>query len=190
MTNIVETDNQLCSRMMQGDRRAFEQLFRKFYPELCAYACQWVSIEDAENVVQDIMLWMWQNRSELKVENTLRSYLFVSTRNRCLTLINRGHLRQRIVQEMHQSLSEQFEAPDFYVIGDLVARLEQALAQLPESYREAFVQHRFRNKNHKEIAAEMGVSTKTVEYRIAQAVKYLRVELKDFLPLLGFLLTN
>lgn len=41
---------------MAGDKRAYELLFEKFYPELCAYARQWVDLEDAENVVQDIML--------------------------------------------------------------------------------------------------------------------------------------
>lgn len=60
----------------------------------------------------------------------------------------------------------------------------EGIFALPESYREAFVQHRFNNKSYKDIATEMGVSQKTVEYRISQAIKILRVELKDFLPLL------
>lgn len=157
---------------------------------MCAYACQWVSLEDAENVVQDIMLWLWQNRATLHIEGPIRSYLFTATRNRCLTFINRGQVRQRIVNSLHKDLSEQFENPDFYVLEDLVARLEKALDSLPETYRQAFVMHRFNNKSYKDIASEMGISQKTVEYRISQAIRQLRVELKDFLPLLGIFLAN
>jgi RNA polymerase sigma-70 factor (ECF subfamily) len=76
------------------------------------------------------------------------------------------------------------------VLEDLVARLEKALDSLPETYRQAFVMHRFNNKSYKDIASEMGISQKTVEYRISQAIRQLRVELKDFLPLLGIFLAN
>ncbi len=186
----METDHQLCQRVVGGDRDAYEALFERFYPEMCAYACQWVSLEDAENVVQDIMLWLWQNRATLHIEGPIRSYLFTATRNRCLTFINRGQVRQRVVNSLHKDLSEQFENPDFYVLEDLVARLEKALNALPDTYRQAFAMHRFNNKSYKEIASEMGISQKTVEYRISQAIRQLRVELKDFLPLLGIFLAN
>lgn len=184
MANQVATDHQLCQRLIGGDKRAYELLFERFYPELCAYANQWVELEDAENVVQDIMLWLWQNHRELHIEASLRTYLFAATKNRCLTLINRGQMRQRIMSSLHKVMEEQFEAPDFYILGDLVTKLEEALDELPESYREAFVQHRFNNKSYKDLATEMGVSQKTIEYRISQAIRLLRVSLKDYLPLL------
>ena len=49
--------------------------------------------------------------------------------------------------------------------------------------------HRFKGKTYKEIAEELGVSVQTVNYRIGQALKLLSVELKDYLPLLLFLLS-
>lgn len=188
MVTLMDTDHQLYRKVVAGDKKAYELLFERFYPELCAYACQWVDLADAENVVQDIMLWLWQNHRSVQIESSVRTYLFTATRNRCLTLINRGQMRQRIMSTLHKHMEEQFETPDFYALGDLVTKLEEALNQLPESYREAFVQHRFNNKNYKEIAAELGISQKTVEYRISQAIKILRVSLKDYLPLLIFLL--
>lgn len=188
MVTLMDTDHQLYRKVVAGDKKAYELLFERFYPELCAYACQWVDLADAENVVQDIMLWLWQNHRSVQIESSVRTYLFAATRNRCLTLINRGQMRQRIMSTLHKRMGEQFETPDFYALGDLVTKLEEALNQLPESYREAFVQHRFHNKNYKEIATELGISQKTVEYRISQAIKILRVSLKDYLPLLIFLL--
>ena len=66
---------------------------------------------------------------------------------------------------------------------ELTKRIEEAIAALPESYRESFV-HRFRDMSYKEIAETLGVSPKTIDYRIQQALKQLRTDLKDYLPLL------
>ena len=73
---------------------------------------------------------------------------------------------------------------DLYQVEELTQRIKNAIATLPESYREAFVMHRFRDMSYKEIAEILGVSPKTVDYRIQQALKQLRVDLKDYLPLL------
>ena len=72
----------------------------------------------------------------------------------------------------------------YYQIEELAKRIEDAVAALRESYREAFVMHRFRDMSYKEIAETLGVSPKTIDYRIQQALKQLRVDLKDYLPLL------
>ncbi len=70
---------------------------------------------------------------------------------------------------------------DFYQIKELTKRIEEAVTALPESYRQAFVMHRFRDMSYKEIAQTLNTSTKTVDYRIQQALKLLRKELKEFL---------
>ena len=66
----------------------------------------------------------------------------------------------------------------------LSQKIDEAIAALPESYREAFVMHRFKGMSYKEIAEQLQVSSKTVDYRIQQALKQLRRDLKEFLPLL------
>ena len=65
-------------------------------------------------------------------------------------------------------------------------KIEKAILNLPESYRIAFEMHRFQNKTYQENAEELNISSKTVDYRIQQALKQLRKELKDYLPLLLF----
>ena len=69
---------------------------------------------------------------------------------------------------------------------ELTQKIEKAILNLPESYRVAFEMHRFQNKTYQEIAEELNISSKTVDYRIQQALKQLRKELKDYLPLLLF----
>ena len=74
---------------------------------------------------------------------------------------------------------------NFYLIEELTIRIQEAVETLPESYKEAFVMHRFKNMSYKEIAEILGVSPKTIDYRIQQALKQLRIELKIIYLLLS-----
>lgn len=91
---------------------------------------------------------------------------------------------QRADTRFYEEMQEMLQDTDYYQIEELTKRIEDAVAALPESYREAFVMHRFRDMSYKEIAETLGVSPKTIDYRIQQALKQLRMDLKDYLPLL------
>lgn len=182
------TDKQLYLSMQHGNKKAFDALFIKYYAMLCAYARSFVSVEDAEEVVQDTMLWMWENRKTNDIETSLHYYLFKAVKNKCFTLNNRNSLRFQIEKILTPDMQELFEDPDFYILEELTQKIEKAIQNLPESYRIAFEMNRFQNKTYQEIATELNVSPKTVDYRIQQALKQLRTELKDYLPLLLFLL--
>ena len=91
---------------------------------------------------------------------------------------------QRADTRFYEEMQEMLQDMDYYQLEELTSRIEQAVAGLPESYREAFVMHRFKDMSYKEIAEALGVSPKTVDYRIQQALKQLRMDLKDYLPLL------
>lgn len=67
---------------------------------------------------------------------------------------------------------------------ELMVKIEKAVMRLSESYRITFEMSRYQDKTYKEIAKELNVSIKLVEYRIQQALRLLRVELKDYLPLI------
>ena len=188
MTPRHNSDKDLYGKLKNGDLESFDAIFDRFYPALCAYGAQFVSLQDAENIVQDVMLWLWENREGMMIENALGTYLFRAVKNRCLTLINRGAIRSKVVSDLQQSMREKFDSPDFYVVEDLAEHLEAALAELPPTYRQAFEMNRFQGKSYKEIADTLGLSPKTVDYRIQQALKRLRVALRDFLPILGSLL--
>lgn len=177
-------DEVLFQRIQAGDVKAFDVLFMRYYPLLCAYAKRFVDFDDGQEIVQDVMVWFWENSSMQVIESSPKSYLFKAVKNRCLTLINRNELKQRIVESLSVNSQMHYEDPDFYVVEELTRNIEAALSRLPDSYREAFEMNRFQNMTYSEIATKLNVSSKTVDYRIQQALKLLRVELKDYLPLL------
>ena len=181
-------DHQLWLALRNGNERAFDTLFLRYYAALCAYARQFLNVEDARDVVQNLMAWLWENYEMLVIESTLRSYLFSAVRNCCFTELHKQEIRRKAHHQIHQKLQHLFDDPDFYVMDELTEKIEEAVKALPETYREVFVKNRFEQKTYKEIAQEMGVSAKTVDYRISQALKQLRVALRDYLPIMGLLL--
>ena len=178
MNHTVE-DLSLLNALRQGDGNAFDHLFRRYYPMLCAYAHRLVSLEDAEEIVQEVMLWLWENRGDLIIESSLNQYLFKMTYRRVLNHLTREQVKTKAEAAFYERTQAALCEVDY-------ARFE-AMAALPDSYREAFVMHRFKELSYKEIAEVLDVSPQTVAYRIQQALKLLRVSLKDYLPMLVWL---
>lgn len=185
MKETYQSDNDfLLSAVQRGDQKAFDTLFRRYYPMLCAYGQRFVELEDAEEIVEDSLLWIWENRETLVIESSLNSYLFKMVYRRALNKIAHIDATQRADTRFYEEMQEMLQDTDYYQIEELTKRIEDAVAALPESYQEAFVMHRFRDMSYKEIAETLGVSPKTIDYRIQQALKQLRTDLKDYLPLL------
>lgn len=179
-------ETHLLSALKAGERKAFDRLFRRYYPVLCAYCHRFVELEDAEEIVQDVMLWLWENRERLDIESSLSHYLFKTVYRRALNRINQNLIKGRADTCFYEEMQDVLQTVDVCQVEELVRHIRQAIADLPDSYREAFVMHRFRDMSYKEIAAALDVSPKTVDYRIQQALKQLRTDLKEYLPLLLF----
>ena len=185
MKGTYQSDNDfLLSAVQRGDQKAFDTLFRRYYPMLCAYGHRFVELEDAEEIVEDSLLWIWENRETLVIESSLSSYLFKMVYRRALNKLAHIDATQWADTRFYEEMQEMLQDTDYYQMEELTKRIEEAIAALPESYRESFVMHRFRDMSYKEIAETLGVSPKTIDYRIQQALKQLRTDLKDYLPLL------
>ena len=167
-----------------GDKKAFDTFFLKYYPILCAYATPFVGADDAEEIIQDLMVWLWESRENIIVGTSLPNYMFRAVKNKCINHISKTRLHDQVHECLQNNIQSQFEDPDFYIVEELTQKIDEALARLPETYREAFILNRIEGKTYNEIAALLNISSKTVDYRIQQALKNLRVHLKDYLPLL------
>jgi len=171
-----------------GDEKAFDAVYKHYYGGLCAFASQYVPNTDYEEIVQDVMMWLWENRRTIANEMTLESLLFTITKNKCLNSISHRKIKQKVHEKLYQKFITQFEDPDFYIPGELMEKLDQAIKNLPNDYRKAFEMNRFDDLTYKEIADKFKISEKTIAYRISQALKILRKELKDYLPFLTWFL--
>lgn len=186
-TLIFMNDPLLIQRLQEGNKNAFKQLFVRYYSPLCEYASQYISDADAEEVVEEFMLFLWENRQMVSIETSVRAYLFSAVRHRCLNALKKEMYHARIHHQIYEKLKDQFENPDFYFVNELAENIRKEIDLLPDTYRDTFKLSRFGELTNVEVAQKLGVSVKTVEYRISQALKILRVKLKDYLPLLSFL---
>ena len=187
--NTVITQNEQTLHLLKaGDEGAFDTVYKQYYRGLCAFASQYVAETEIEEIVQETMMWLWENRTSLLPELSLKSLLFMMVKNKCLNNITHNQIKQRVHEKLFAKFENQFEDPDFYIENELIALAAKAIRELPEDYRKAFEMNRFDNLTYNEIAERTGVSPKTVAYRISQALKILRVELKDYMPLLMVLL--
>jgi RNA polymerase sigma-70 factor (ECF subfamily) len=180
-------DQVLFLQMQNGDERAYKTLFVKYYSPLCEYVSQYLQDEDSEELIQDLMLYLWESREAIVIENSLKSYLFIAAKHRCLNAIKQKRYHEQVHDRLYEKLKDQFEDPDYYLINELSENIQKAIRELPENYRQTFELSRFGEMSNLRIAQQLDVSVKTVEYRITQSLKILRIKLKDYLVLLFFL---
>lgn len=183
-TSSKVEDSCLLSALQRGDKKAYSALFRRYYPALCAYANRLVNLEDAEEIVQDVLFWLWENREVQTFDTSFSQYLYKAVYNRCINRQTQQQSQLRAETRYYEYMLEMLQDTDFYQAEELKKQIVEAIRELPLTYREAFVMHRFGNKSYKEIAEQLQVSHQTVNYRIQQALKLLRVRLKDYLPIL------
>ena len=181
----LDDNRAVIRRLHRGDMACFEACYKFYYRGLCSFASRWVPVSTAEDIVQDAMLYIWENRDKLLEELSLKGLLFMIVRNKSLDRISSQKVHSRVHQQLEKRFADQFDSPDFYLGTELARLYREALAQLPEQTRRIFEMSRFQGMTHQQIAAEMEVSPQTVNYHIGQALKVLGVALKDYLPLIA-----
>lgn len=169
--------------IQRGDTEAFKEMFFQYYAPLCAYASRFLVDEDAEELVQDLMAYIWEARHRLQIKGSLKSYLFVAVKNRSYNAIRQQKYQKRAQFQLHEHLNEQqFDDPDFYMAKELARKIDHAVQELPDNYRQTFEMSRYGGITNAKISSELEVSIKTVEYRISKSLKILRGKLKEYIP--------
>ncbi len=176
------TDETLLNNLKEDDPRAFEAIYRRYWRQLFVFVYQQIgSKEEAKEVLQDLMLSLWQNRAESSIHN-LRSFLFIAARN----LVNM-HFRREInlrKYREYQLMQEVFENIEVdYVINekDLRKAIDGALEKLPEKTASIFRMNKLDDVSVNKIATHLGLSDKAVEYHLTKSMKAVRKHLQRFL---------
>lgn len=180
-----------------SDRKDFSHIYVTYYARMKRFAREYVvSAEDAENIVQDVFVELWGNWNRMQDSANLFAYLYLAVKNRSIDFLRRRSISLRagehITREYRQTLQLNYEAltafDDISSPGELERMLDDALATLPERCRQIFVMSKLEGRKQYEIARMLGISVNTVESQMAIAYRKLRAVLKDYSPLLLFLL--
>lgn len=171
---------------LKDDEEAFRVLFFGFFSALCVFAHRYIDRwETCEDLVQDTFFKIWKSRKGLDIKTSGKNFLITSVRNSCIDHLRRKEAEQSW-QQKEMLKNNEYETEDLYTTTELENMLDDALSRLPGNTRLIFEKSRFEGKTYTEIATEQNISVKTVEAHITKALKQLRIELKDFLPILLF----
>ncbi len=179
----METVNQNSTTIVI-DKALFEELFKLHYSNLCAYANNFLKeIDAAEEVVQEVLYKLWVNREKLEINTSLQSYLFRAVRNSCLNVIKHVNIREDYKIHNERSIElDQGTHEDEVIVSELELKIRETIDQLPLERRKIFIMSRYDGLKYREIADKLNISVKTVENQMGSALKFLRDQLKDYLP--------
>ncbi len=168
-------------KIKRGDISAFENVFREYYAPLTHYANGILKdMEAAEEVVQDFFYVYWNNRNEIEIKTSLKSYLYQSIRNKALKIIRHENVKQKYAARFTEAANTSHEEKDPYEMKELQTLVNEVLARLPERCSQIFCMNRFDGLKYREIAEQLSVSVKTVEANMGKALWEFRKALAHY----------
>ncbi|MBW8324177.1 MAG: RNA polymerase sigma-70 factor [Prolixibacteraceae bacterium] len=170
------------NRMVEGDKEAFRFFFEKYYSDLCNLVNLYLHDQVmTEEIVQDIFIYLWEKKENIRIESSLKSYLLRASKNRTLNYIRNEKTKLNIYNQFNEFSKETIEMPDS-VMDSVRLRevINAAIDSLPNRCREIYILGKEKSMSYKEISVELGISVKTVEVQMGKALKKLREQLRPY----------
>lgn len=183
-----DIDNLFWKIAVKDDEQAFRSLFFEFFSPLCVFAHRYIDSWPAcEDIVQETFFKIWKNRKNIEIKTSSRNFLITSVRNSCIDYIRKQETEENWRSKEFERTSS-LASEDLYSTVELEEMFNTALTKLPENIRVVFEMNRFEGITYSRIAEEQNISIKTVEAYMSKALKHLRHELKDYLPIITLFL--
>ena len=180
--------------VIANNKTKFENIYITHYSRMKRFAQEYViREEDAENIVQDVFLDLWERSFLLSSHTNIFAYLFTAVKNRCIDFLRHKTVVYNTAQKLQDDYikalhikCQSLEAFDEQLFSepDIESVIQKAIESLPEKCREIFILNKIEGKKQKAIAQELNISINTVENQMTIAYKKLKEQLKDHLPLL------
>lgn len=178
----------LTKRTKQGDQKAFELIFKLYHAPLCNYAKIYVKHPDIANeIVQDTFIRIWESKSGLDAEQSLKSYLYRSVHNNCINFIRKKQLNKKLTEEYMSEVLQRIEMLDRdfnesrfdqLITDELELTIQKSIDKLPEQCREIFLLSRYSDLTYQQIAKKLSISVNTVKTQISRSLQKIRENLK------------
>jgi RNA polymerase sigma-70 factor (family 1) len=169
------SDEELLLMLQSGEHHAFREIYKRYWDKLLYIAGKKLDdLSEAESIVQDVFVDLWQRRETLEIREQLAGYLVVAVRYRILNFLARHHKAEAYLRDTARNLSPADHSTEEWLgFEELRGWLEKIVAALPEKCQLAY---RLRGEGYsqREIARYMKVSEKTVETHISRALRILR----------------
>lgn len=172
------SEDELFLLMQQGSETAYAVLYQRHLQLLYLAAYSELNNEDeAKDVAQEVMIWLWANHRSVRINTSLKTYLVGAVKKRCKTMFRDKAARARR-QEIYESLNETFTSASQLETKELGNQLHAAMAMVSPTSKKVFVLSYMEDKSMKEIAAALNIRVQTAKNHMQQALKTLRQHLR------------
>ncbi len=174
----LDRDAGLVNSIRSGDRTALNEIAEEYFRPLFDFVAAITRDSAAsKDIVQDLFLTVWMNRSDFEPATSIKAYLFRAARNRALNFAQ----RRRPLVEPSLELASDDDPSSGIQYEALLADYHAAIAQLPERRRTVFTLVRLYGLSYHEVASVLGVSTNTVRTQMSDALRAVRTALGKYL---------
>lgn len=164
---------------------AFRQIYDLYSKPLYHFAFSYLKDTfEAEEIIQDVFLKIWEKRMDIDEQKSFSSYLYRITVNKVFNTLKHRVVKQKYDQYLLKYEQDNTETPDSSIqYQELNTKVEHLLSQLQEQQRKIFVMSRWKGLSNAEIAQDLSLSVRTVENQIYRASKFIKLHLKDEYPI-------
>lgn len=181
---MTSLEKEILRKVKEGDEKAFEFIFKSYYPALCAYAYDMLKLDDeAEEIVQEVLIKFWELREQIEISTSIKAYLFRSVHNQCINFIRHSKVIKSLSEKFSEEIIQSFELTlntdtefslDYYFYEGIEQDIHATIHDLPDQCRRIFQLSRFEKLHHDQIAELLGISVNTVKTQISRALEKLR----------------
>ncbi|UZO80144.1 RNA polymerase sigma-70 factor [Aquimarina sp. ERC-38] len=170
-------DALLVEQFKQGNLKSYEVLYKKYHKVLVLYAKQFVNdLQIAENIVQDTFVTLYEKRDALQIHTSFKSFMYTVVRNNCLNYLKRES-KILVNSDISNELPTHEESEHTITKLEMAEKLHRAINQLPQQNQQIFKLSKYRGLTNEEISEKLGLTKRTVETHISNALKKLRATL-------------
>lgn len=174
-------DADLVHRIKYGNKDAYQELFERYAPRIFQFAHSYLKNEaDAEELVQDVFMKIWEKRKTLDATQNIKSFIFKIAINTIYDFIRRKNVENAFndfVKTNHESNSN--STWDTVIVNEMLGTLKELVAQLPEHCRKIYRLSKEKGLSNDEIAQKLGISKRTVENQLYRATAFLKKHFKN-----------
>lgn len=179
---FIYSDEDLMQEIKADNMFAFDVLYKKYVKKVYKFGYSILkSTVEAENLMQDVFLSLWENRHKVEKDSSIKSYVFTITYNSAISTL-RKKVRESEFVEYLKSLQEIREEPVDAGLEykELTNKLENIINELPRRQKEVYLMHRIEGLKYIEIAKLLNISVNTIENHMSRALKTIREKLGNY----------
>ncbi|ACU02528.1 RNA polymerase sigma factor [Pedobacter heparinus] len=174
-------EQQLLQQIAMGNETAFKLIFETYRSRVFTFVVNFIhSTADAEEIVQDTFLSLWQNRDSLvKVEHP-RNYIYTVVRNKTLRYLSNVARDEKMLKVVWANMQVEVNpTEEALLMRESRALIDKALSTLPAQKQQVFRMCREEGMSHEDIALEMGLSKSRIKNIMVEVLRYIKIFLNQ-----------